>query len=376
MVILKADNRGIVRSEPYSFLSTNYQAGTSALVVVNAGQFSDNDFILFGNFGSETAEIIRVSSVDHTTQTLTLISPTQFPHPESTKVTTLPYDQVGFYHTVLPTFSNTEDILSEYTNIMADRFFTTFTDNTNETGFGWFRFRNSWTSRVTGPSNAIPYGDFAVNSVSFVMDSFYSLLNEGDLKLISNDDAYAWLNEAYDVVVNELNLVEEEYLTAPDFIITTTTGVVEYDLPDDFSNVVSIYVQDPAPTQFYSRQIENISLDKVGWYLNAGTMTDIKYYLRNNKIGFVPVASGSSSYIMKYNKRAVRLTSLYDTIDLPDNNFYMLKDFMMFRATQKLGRPNPLHLDLFKQGLDRMKMVSIKRSDHPDTFLPVPTSNI
>ncbi len=376
MVILKAENRSITRAEPFSFLSQNYQAGVSSVVVINVGQFSTNDFVLFGNFGSETAEIIRISAVTVATQTLTLVSATAFPHPESTKVTVLPYDQVGFYHTAAATFSTAEDPLSEYTNIMADRFHTTYTDNGNETGFGWFRFRNSWTSRVSGPSNPIPYGDFNINSVSFVFDSFYSLLNSGDLKLISDADSFAWINEAYDIVVNELNLVEEEFLTADDYTLTTVAGTTEYDLPADFSNIISLYPSLVTPTSnYFNAKIENISLDKVGWFTSAFP-TDVRYYLRGSKIGIVPTPTGGNSYILKYNKKATRLTSLYDTIDLPDNNFYMLKDFMMYRATQKLGRPNSMHLDMFKQGIDRMKVVSIKRSDHPDRFEPAPTTNV
>lgn len=376
MVILKADNRTILRAQPYSFLSQNYQAGQSSIVVVNANQISANDFVLIGNFGSETAEIIRVSSVTSATQTLTLVSSTVFAHPESTKVTVVPFDQVGFYHTATTTFSTAEDPLSEYTDIMADRFYTTYTDNGNSTGYGWFRFRNSYTSRVSGPSNAIPYGDFNINSVSFVFDSFYSLLNEGDLKLITDADAFAWINEAYDIVVNELNLIEEEFLTADDYTITTVAGTTEYDLPDDFSNVISLYPSLVTPTSnYFNSKIENISLDKVGWFTSAFP-TDVRYYLRGSKIGIVPTPTGANSYILKYNKKATRLTSLYDAITLPDNNFYMLKDFMMFRASQKLNRPNPIHLDMFKQGIDRMKVVSIKRSDHPDRFEPAPTTNI
>ena len=81
----------------------------------------------------------------------------------------------------------------EATDIQADDFYTKAYDTTNTTGFGWFIFYNSTTAKATQNSNAIPYAGFENNSVKKILDSFFSQLNNKELKLISNDDAFIWL---------------------------------------------------------------------------------------------------------------------------------------------------------------------------------------
>jgi len=56
-------------------------------------------------------------------------------------------------------------------------------------------FYNTATSLFSQPSNAIPYNDFNQDTVKKTFDGFFSLLNNRELKLISEEDAYNWANE-------------------------------------------------------------------------------------------------------------------------------------------------------------------------------------
>ena len=65
--ILIADNRDLITLAKYSYLNANYTAGQSSVVVTSVLDFLPNDFILFGEFGSEYAEnkqISRSQSID------------------------------------------------------------------------------------------------------------------------------------------------------------------------------------------------------------------------------------------------------------------------------------------------------------------------
>ena len=354
MITLKSDSRSLTYNAKFSYLTDNYVSGVGTLIVVNGTAFAVNDYVLLGEFGSETSEIRKISSV--TTNTLG-IDTTLFSHSQDTKVTILKYNQVRFYHTTTATFSATSPIAA-YMDIDATSFHTKIYDTTNTTGFGWFVFYNATTLKATTASNAIPYAGFDESSVKEIFDTFFSLLNNKELKLIDNEDAFKWLNEAYAIAKNELNLVNQEYNVPVEWSFTTISGTAEYDLEDNFSDLVSI-------TDSEGRDINFIELQNINYYNENGSTA--KYFLRSDKIGISPVPTSVETYSVYYKSKSTELTSYYDSIDLPDNNFYPLVDHMMYRASQKLTRPNPeKHEQTFTNGLNRMKITSVKQSANLD----------
>ena len=361
---LKCDNRTLTKNAKFSYLAQNYASGVTSLVIVNSNGFAANDHILLGEFGNETTEIVKPSVVTASTHTLT-VPATKFAHAESTRVTIIPYNQVKFYYTATATYDTNNEIQAGYLDVAADEVFTTDEDTSNTTGFGWFVFFNSETNATTTNSNAIPYADFASNSVKKIFDSFFSLLNNTEQKLISNSDAFRWLNEGYSMAQNELNLVNREY-KATSTTITTTATTAEYTLPTDFSDMSSL-TDDNNDLRV---EIEEIKLsDFKAW--GADTGNNIKYYLRGAVIGFSPTpATGTTTtYTLYYIKKSDVLTSYYDNIDLPENNFYPLVDFMLYRANEKLNKPNPKqYLESFRGGLNLMKVTAIKRSENLDSW--------
>lgn len=359
-VLLRADNRTLLEGQKWSYTDANYLSGVSAVLVTNSDGFAANDYVLIGEFGNENAELIKVSTVTAATHTLNLTSATRFAHAESTKVTRMPYNQVRFYRTATATF----DALSllTTTDVQADDIYTRHSDTANSTGFGWFRFYNETTGSMTGESNAIPYANFTRDNVKSVIDSFRSLLNEGENDLVTDTDELHWLNEGYSIACNELNMVNQEYKASDEYDIAATSGTKEYSLPSDFSNVISLYDgTDDVNVNF-------IAIDDIpDWDSVEGNTP--KYYLRGSYIGFSPTPSEDNTYTMRYQTKSTELNSYYDTIELPDNAVYCLKDFMMFRASQKLHRPNPqAYYELFTVGLNRMKVHSVKRHNNPDSW--------
>lgn len=369
MVTLQADNRQLTLNTKFSYLTQNYLSAVSSIQVVNSTGYAVDDYLLLGEFGSETAEVVQIQSITSATHTLVLVAATSFAHAESTKVSVIKYNQVRFYHTTGTTFSASEPVTA-YTNIDASSIYSKGYDTTNTTGYGWFVFYNPTTAKATQNSNAIPYAGFAENSVKRIYDDFFSLLNNREMKLISHDDFFSWLNEAYAISRNELNLVNKEYHVAAVYELTVSASLAEYSVPSDFSKLLSVY---DTSNDVY---IESADIDEIDEYNDLSTSTT-KYYIRNGYIGFVPTPDSGRTYNIRYQTKPTALNSYYDTIDFPDNNYYFLKDFLLFRAAPKLNRMDAQsHYDLFMVGLNRLKLVSHKANANKDSWEPDPTTNV
>lgn len=338
-IVLRSDNRVLASTTRYSYLTSNNAAGAGTITVVNAEGFSADDFIIIGDFGKEDAEIFRIGAVNASAKTLTLLTSagagttTRFAHAESTKVSFVPYDTVRFFWTAAlgtiadetPTFATTTP-LTGYTALEAANTYTSYTDPSNTTGFGWFLYKNSVTTVVSTNSNPIPYAGFSQNTVQQVFQDFDSLLNISEQKLVTMVDKFSWINEAIMLVKNKLNLSNAEYFVSGEQSLSILSGVAEYQLPADFSDMV--YLNDGTTSK---TPIAYMSVNKAKEYIGS----DIVHYLRGRYVGFVPTPGADTTYKYAYRANATRVTSLSTYIDLPDGMFFALKDFMLFRAHGK-----------------------------------------
>jgi hypothetical protein len=360
MLSLTANNRELTKNAKYSYLSNNYNSGVSALVVKNSNCAVANDYALLGEFGSQQSEIIKIETVTSGTHTLNFpATSTKFAHSQDTKVSIIRYNQVKYYQT------GTEDV-------QANRINTIYQDSTNVSGYGWFCFFNSTTSKITSNSNAIPYGGFASSSVKEIFDAFFSILNNKEMKLISQNEAFRHLSEGYAKAQNELNLINQAYKVKSEWTVTTANGTQEYDLATDFSNLISITNSDGEAVDFINlaNVFEN---DENESYSNG----NVKYFLRGKKIGFSPVPTGVDIYSIYYQAKAPVLTNYYDSIDLPDNQYYFLIDWMLYRVAPKLGRTDAkLHYDNFMAGINSMKISANKQNSSLDSWNISDGSNV
>lgn len=376
-ITLKADNRVLTQNARYAFLTNNYSAGVSTINITNTTGFAEDDFILIGEMGHESAEIFRIGSINATSGDIVLQDSsgagdvTLFGHAESTKVYQLSYNTIRFYWTAAlgtiadetPTFAATTP-LSGYQDIDPTSWYTTYSDTDHSTGFGWFIYRNSITTVASSNSNAIPYAGFSGNTVSAVFADFDSLMNVAELKLVTVNDKFSWLNEALAQMKNKLNLNNVEYTVSTPQTLTIVSGTAEYQLASDFGDMVSITDGlNTSTTQGYD--IPYLSIGKV----QASQADTTHYYLRGRYIGFVPTPTESTTYYYRYRAKASRVTGLSDYIDLPDNAFYTLKDWMLYRAGLKFSNANAAaYLQSFNNALNLYIQASVKRDANADTW--------
>jgi hypothetical protein len=367
-IILEADNRTLTTSAKYSYLVTNYSAGITSFSVLNATdtQFEVDAFLLLGNFGAEDAEVVQIASGDWNTGGITITTPTLFAHAESTRVTILPYDQIRFFHTTTTTFG-VGTPLTGYINLQVSDWFTTFSDETYDSGYGWYTFYNSITTTLSQESNPIPYIGFETNTTEQILSDFFSMLNNKELKLVTREDALSWASEAYGRMRNKLNLSSVEYSASGISPLILIPGQIEYDLPNDFDHLVSfmsgLVTTDPGARGSTKLDIGFIPLTEAYTYNGTGP----RYYIRGFKIGILPTPGFATTYHYIYQKKAMRLNLNSDEVDLPNGGEYVIKDYMLYRAYQKFQNPQyGVFLKSFTDGMNDMIISAVKRDANKD----------
>lgn len=345
---------------------------------------------------------------------------TNFAHAESTRVTVVPYNTVRFFHTQTPstpnatttlvntvrqnvnitdkkqttysatpsttTYTKTTDPsyvqtvdltppitfnsatpLTNFIYINPAEFFTNYVDDSRYTGFGWFAFFNTTTLKYSAISNPIPYAGFDDNTVKAIFDSVDSCLNTKEIKLITNNDRYSWLNEAYAYITNELNLGNWEYNASREIVLNLSAGISEYLLPEDFASL--LYINDSKTLKI---EEENATFQR------PLTNSVMKYMLQGKYLVFTPTPDADSTVSLSYLKSSPKLKQLSDIVDLPNRGHYYIKDFMLYRAYKKLTNPSEAqwYYTIFNKNIENLKIYSCKRDDSLDSWSVATTSNI
>ena len=377
-IILECDNRILTNGAKYSYLVTNYASNITSFSVLNATDtaFEEDAFLLLGNFGAEDAEVVQIASGDWNTGSIIITTPTLFAHAESTRVTVLPYDQIRFFHTTTTTFG-TGTPLTGYVNIQPSDWFSTFSDETYSTGYGWYTFYNSVTTTLSQESNPIPYIGFETNTTEQILSDFFSMLSNKELRLVTREDALSWLSEGYSKLRNKLNLTNVEFTASAVTPLVLVAGQIEYDLPSDFDHLLffasGLSSADPGVRGGVKLDISFIPLREAYTYNGTGP----RYYIRGKKLGILPTPTEGATYHYMYNQRPPRLVLNSDEVDLPSGGEYCLKDWALYRAFLKFQNPQyKMYLESFTNGLNDMIISSVKRDANLDCWMPTRQSNV
>lgn len=182
-------------------LASNASAGATTITVLNATGWAANDFVMVGDPGSETSEIVKIQSMTDFTATLTSVL--KFDHKDKIdKCYRLEYDQVVFYEgpQILNTNRYDENTYadSNYTaiaqgtiSLKAD-FYTSMAYTVNTAKSYCVAFKNSVTSKIS------PLGE-KVNGYEHL------LCSPGDLRQHDNvSTASARLLDKIDVATGEI----------------------------------------------------------------------------------------------------------------------------------------------------------------------------
>lgn len=195
---LLSSNLSLTEGQVQARMTADKAAASGAITVDNISGFSVGKYILLGNFGEPTAEIIRIHAATAPTgTTITLASNTVFDHFSDTPVTLINYNQVEFSRAT--TLTGSKSVLATQA-IEADRLESGYVDLTNSTGFAFVRFKNSSDSVYSSYSTGVSYSGLSYLSVSEIVK------NACDNCGLNIGDAYASESQ----LLNDANRCQDE----------------------------------------------------------------------------------------------------------------------------------------------------------------------
>lgn len=241
--VLKAYNPELIQDVEFTTLTDVATAGsTSAITVEAITGFAVGDYVLIGEIGSETAEIIRLhASTAPSGNTITLESAVVETHQKGERVYLIDRNQVEFSRAT--TLTGSKSTLTTVA-INPQNLYTTYEDTSNTTGFGFYRWKNSGDTTYSNYSESFPYAGYDINSLKEIFDSvlidmglvdqhgnpefkgkfsrrtFFKAAQDIQDDINSERSRWSYL-ENFDVTVDELTIGQDSY-TSPTGVNRTT----------------------------------------------------------------------------------------------------------------------------------------------------------
>lgn len=165
-MLLKAYNRALVEDREKTFLTAAVAAVGTTLTVqaINAdvgsgSTWADNVYLILGEIGSPTAEILQMAAAASDGTSLTIdqsgAGGCRFAHSIGEPVYRIDYNQVEFSRNTTDTTSGATVLATQL--IQPDDEYTRYEDTASSTGYGFVRFYNSTTAVFSSFSDGVNY---------------------------------------------------------------------------------------------------------------------------------------------------------------------------------------------------------------------------
>lgn len=267
-VILRAPNTDrLIRGKPKTYLSDASPAGSGTLTVESIAGFGVGDYLILGTIGSERTEIVRVHAVTAPTgSTITLAANTSFRHEDGTVIYLTDFNQVEFSRAATETGSKSVLATSDMT---VDSMDTIYDDTANDTGFGFYRFKNEAGSTFGDYSDAIPYAGYSDDAANTIFERALSAAATEISPQLKYENLFDFLND-FISYVNSRSYRWSEAKVLDTELATISTGDWEFDMPTniardtDPSAIIGIHVNGYPPLSYIPQRTWNrLSLDMV-----------------------------------------------------------------------------------------------------------------
>lgn len=217
---LLVSNLGLLSSKKSTRLIADVATGTGSISVAGISGFAVDNYILIGNFGEASAEIIKLHAATAPTgTTITLATNTTKDHYTDSPVTLLGYNQVEFSRAT--TLAGSKVVLATQ-SINADEEESYYQDLTNTTGYAFMRFKNSTTSTFSAYTTGVSYSGHGNTTVRDIVEKACAdtLVDVGGEfsteKMLLNDandaqDAITDFDWKFEIVKNDTSLTATQY---------------------------------------------------------------------------------------------------------------------------------------------------------------------
>jgi len=227
---LMFSNDVLTKNSKRTNMIADASSGDTAISVANYNDLADNMYLLVGEWGEPTAEIVQINdaSVDTTVTIGALVND----HYTDTPITVIPYDKVEFARAttlVDPNGAGSVTQLGSDVAIMAYRHETVYNDDINSTGYAYARFQNTEDTSYSEYSVGVSYDGNAYNSVEKMCQEAVDLvgINIGD-EHATEKELIRDLNQCQNIITKSQDWVFE--LENDDTSITSTLNEYIYSL--------------------------------------------------------------------------------------------------------------------------------------------------
>lgn len=237
--IIKASNVDLLLDVYKAEITADSVAASGTLTVESITGIGVGDYLLLGEFGNETTEIVRVHTATAPSgTTVTLNANTVYAHDRGTTIYRLDRDQIEFSRST--TLGGSRSVLTTVA-IQCDRLETIYEDTSNTTGFGWWRAKNSADTTYSNYSESYPYAGYGEQTLKKIFDSALLLLGQVD-EAGQPRFPSSLSREAGVIAVNDCQQELKElkhrwsYLTHFNYLVAElATGQDSYALPSDIA---------------------------------------------------------------------------------------------------------------------------------------------
>ena len=161
-MLLKAWNKALIEDREKTSLTVAAAAGDLTLTVagVDSNSWASNDYIIVGEIGSPTTEVMQLNGTVTDGTSITIdrsgaIDGLRFAHSVGEPIYRIDFNQVEFSRNTTDTTSGVTVLTT--VEIQPDDQFTRYEDTTNTTGYGFVRFYNATTTGFSSYSDGVNY---------------------------------------------------------------------------------------------------------------------------------------------------------------------------------------------------------------------------
>lgn len=233
-MLLLVRNQELLTDREKTFLTAAVAVAATTLTIraVDSNAWADNDYIIVGEIGSKNAELLQINGAvsDGTSLAIDQLGSggARYVHAIDEPVYRVDYNQVEFSRASTESGSKSTLTTSE---IQPDDLSTRYEDTANTTGFGFVRFKNATSSAFSSYSDGIPYTGYTPRSLGRMTRAVRRLLNEPNVRVITDEDIKEELNEKQRDVAHERLWSFYEDI----FSLSRVAYQREYDIDNDVS---------------------------------------------------------------------------------------------------------------------------------------------
>lgn len=336
-MLFLVDNAILVKNRERTYLTAAASATDTTLTVqsVDENAWSDNDFVIVGEIGAANAELVQVDGTpsDGTSLTIDQLGSggLRYAHSADEPVYRIDYDELEFSRATAEGATKT---VLDTIKIQPSDYETRYDDQTNTSGFGYVRFKNSTSGGFSPYSDAIPYTGQSDRSLAKLRSKVRSLLYETDDNFVKDEEIDDAINTRQREIINERLWTFNETEVSD----SSVANKIDYAVDATIKTIHSV-VFDSTPLTFVSRA----QWDRLHYDTNSTAETPHAFSIWNTSLRFYPRCDTDAAT----TTLDVGISASDTSITVADASAFERSDYYRFKINDEVIYATTLSSDTF-----------------------------